>query len=509
MHNPGLRPLFSDCRAWFSDRRGNVAITFALAIIPVFGAMGVAVDYSLANSARTNMQASLDATGIALQRQSPLSQNQMDTIGGAFFFGNLGYSPLSNVTVTFTPADATISLAATGTYHTGLSSVLKLVGMPTSFPVTARSEVQWGIGKVEVALALDNTGSMGSSGKLTQLKVAAKNLISVLQASAKTAGDAKVAIIPFNTEVNVGTSYVSQTWLGWDDGVTTADNYWDALYGTCSKSGYNTRSACKAYFSCSISGKTSQSSCTSAGTCSIPGNNSKNSCESDHVCSKPQYTSKKSCNNNGGNWLSGVWTPGVWSAATWTPANHNTWTGCVVDRNQSNDVSDTTPTNAIATKFPTTQCQTSVASMMPLNYNWSSLNAKIDQMIADGNTNVTMGLAWGFHALSPTTPLTEGVAYGTANLTKYLIILTDGDNTQNRWTSDQLLIDARTALACASIKAAGIKIYAVRVIDGNAALLKSCATDPATMYFDVQDANQLSAVFTAIASVIANLHLSK
>jgi Flp pilus assembly protein TadG len=442
MRNSGICNLLSVCGDWFSDRRGNVAITFAIAIIPVFGAMGVAVDYSMANSARTNMQASLDATGIALQRQSPLTQNQMDTIGGAFFFGNLGYSPLSDIAVSFTPGTGTITLAATGTYHTGLASVLKLIGMPTSFPVTARSQVQWGIGKVEVALALDNTGSMSTNGKLTQLKAAAKLLLNVLQTGAATPGDAKVAIIPFATEVNLGTTYVNESWIRWD--------LWDAANQNCS-----------------------------------------------------------------GGWGGGGWGGG--GGGSCTPKPHNQWTGCVTDRDQSNDVSDTTPTTANATKFPAQQCETAIATVMPLNYNWTALNAKVDQMIASGNTNVPIGLAWGFHALSPTTPLTEGVAYGTANLTKYLIILTDGDNTQNRWqntdggqptNAETAAIDARAALTCTNIKAAGIKIYAIRVINGNDTLLRNCASEP-SMYYDVQDAGQLSGVFNSIAAVIANLHLSK
>ena len=46
------------------------------------------------------------------------------------------------------------------------------------------------------------------------------------------------------------------------------------------------------------------------------------------------------------------------------------------------------------------------------------------------------------------------------------------------------MIDARTQKACDNIKAANIKLYTVRVIDGNASLLKGCATKP-TMYYDV------------------------
>jgi hypothetical protein len=53
-----------------------------------------------------------------------------------------------------------------------------------------------------------------------------------------------------------------------------------------------------------------------------------------------------------------------------------------------------------------------------------------------------------------------------------------------------------------------IKIYAVRVIDGNASLLKSCASNP-SMYFDVQSASQLNAVFTSIAQNLANLRIAR
>ena len=62
--------------------------------------------------------------------------------------------------------------------------------------------------------------------------------------------------------------------------------------------------------------------------------------------------------------------------------------------------------------------------------------------------------------------------------------------------------------ACTNIKAANIKIYTVRVIDGNASLLQGCATNP-TMYFDVQNASQLNSVFTAIAQNLANLRIAK
>jgi hypothetical protein len=48
------------------------------------------------------------------------------------------------------------------------------------------------------------------------------------------------------------------------------------------------------------------------------------------TCSKSSYTSKSSCQSHSG---------------TWTPKNHNTWNGCVTDRDQNCDTLNTSPTS--------------------------------------------------------------------------------------------------------------------------------------------------------------------
>jgi hypothetical protein len=128
-------------------------------------------------------------------------------------------------------------------------------------------------------------------------------------------------------------------------------------------------------------------------------------------------------------------------------------------------------------------------------------------MQAAGNTNVTIGLVWGWHALTASQPLPEG-SDPAPDKDKVIVLLTDGDNTQNRWSTSSSSIDQRTALACTNAKAANIKIYTVRVIDGDATLLKNCASKP-TMYYDVQQASQLNSVFSSIAQNLANLRIAK
>jgi hypothetical protein len=175
-------------------------------------------------------------------------------------------------------------------------------------------------------------------------------------------------------------------------------------------------------------------------------------------------------------------------------------------------VLDTTPVSSdLHTVFPASQCG-KLVTMMPLtdvkdDTGWTNLNQKIDDMQASGNTNVTIGLAWGWHSLTPNLPLTEG-SDPAPDKDKVIVLLTDGTNTQNRWSSTESHIDARTSLACTNVKAANIKIYTVRVIDGNATLLRNCATRP-SMYYDVSQADQLNSVFTSIAQNLANLRVSR
>src|SRR2546421_11327595 len=55
------------------NSKGSVVSTFALALVPVVGLVGAAIDYSQANNARTTLQARLDAALIAGARDGSTS----------------------------------------------------------------------------------------------------------------------------------------------------------------------------------------------------------------------------------------------------------------------------------------------------------------------------------------------------------------------------------------------------------------------------------------------------
>jgi len=417
------------------NRDGSVMPMLALAALPLFGFVGAAIDYSRAAAARTAMQAALDSTALMLSKDAQTVPAASLVQEATNDFQSMFTRPEA-YDVQLTPQ---FSQPAEGNFSLKLSASAKvntlfarLLGQSV-ISISASSEVLWGIKKLNLALVLDNTGSMQQNAKMTNLKAAAHNLLTTLQNAAKTPGDIKVAIVPFDTDVNAGTGNVSASWIDWTD--------WDNANGSCSKT---------------------------------------------------KYTTQSSCLSNG---------------KVWTPNPHSTWNGCVYDRDQNNDVSNAaTVAGAPATLFRAHQADSCPAAAMPLTYDWTGLNARIDQMTPAGNTNVTIGLAWGFQLLSPVDPFNAPAP--APDLDKVIVILTDGDNTQNRWSSNASSIDARTGKVCDNIKAANIQLYTVRVIDGDTTLLKGCATKP-SMYYDVQQAVQLNSVFGSIAQNLANLRITQ
>ncbi|WP_458438920.1 vWA domain-containing protein [Methylorubrum extorquens] len=166
----------------------------------------------------------------------------------------------------------------------------------------------------------------------------------------------------------------------------------------------------------------------------------------------------------------------------------------------------------------------------------SQLTNAIAAMTVIGDTNIPMGLAWGWHLLSPNGPFKDGVAYGEIKTKKFIVLMTDGQNQsavsnsdnrsyysglgfiwQNRigtTSNDNAVrtkaIDARLTLLCDNIRKARIQVFAVRVEvnDSDSAVLKACASSP-NMFFEVKNSSGLPAVFRAIADQISELRISQ
>ncbi len=176
--------------------RGNVALTFALATLPIIGGVGAAMDYSHANSVKAAMQAALDSTALMLSRDAAtLSNADLQTKAKNYFTALFTRPEAKNVTISAVYTATGGSQVVVNGSATVDTSLMAIAGY-TSMPVTGTATAKWGSERLRVAMALDNTGSMADDGKMTALKTAAKNLLNQLKAAASTNGDVYVSIIP-------------------------------------------------------------------------------------------------------------------------------------------------------------------------------------------------------------------------------------------------------------------------------------------------------------------------
>lgn len=92
--------MLAALRYFRTARGGNIAVTFALAMVPLAGAVGAAVDYGKANAVRTAMQAALDSTALALVKTAGSSSNAaLTTSAAAIFNANFVRPGVKNIQV--------------------------------------------------------------------------------------------------------------------------------------------------------------------------------------------------------------------------------------------------------------------------------------------------------------------------------------------------------------------------------------------------------------------------
>jgi Flp pilus assembly protein TadG len=468
-----------------SNKQGSVAIMFGLAVIPLVLVSGAAIDYGRASATRTQLQTAIDAAalhGTKIQQglTDPALSTQLRAMTDANFTSNAG----ANITgFTMVRVDTTDPITGKRIRQINLNAsavipnrFMSLANFNTT-TVDVESKATWGTSDIEIALVLDNTGSMSWSNKMVELKRAlcgdptcanpnpATGFVKLMKDSARYTDQIRVAMVPFDTTVRMPLTIQNQV---------------------------NAASMSSTTFST-----------TGAGYCGSNGNSAeRTSWFRFALRDKDTMATNRDASNN---WVgTGC---GVGRAA---PA---TWQGCVWDRDTgtNRDITDnnitTTDTDSL---HPAVNCRTNnLARILPLldirGQSVTLLNA-MATMTPSGNTNLTVGLSWGQAMLTNTAPFQEAKPVG-ADVKRFLILLTDGDNTENRESGSQATIDARTTQACNSAKAQGITVYAIRVIDGNQSLLQSCASD-ASKYKEVANAADLTPVFVQIASEISSIRLT-
>jgi Flp pilus assembly protein TadG len=481
------------------NRQGNVAIIFALAMMPIMAAAGIGVDLSRAYVVRAHLTQALDAAGLAVAGSPGASEEYLATLAQDFFNANY---PTSEIGVpgelSLSVGEDVVTLSAAATLPTALLGIFGIHEMDVASEIEVTRETKG----LEVVMVLDNTGSMGSGGKIDALKTAAESMVNVLFGEDPSPDKLHIGLVPFAHGVNVGTGFSTNALdmtgassihgENFNPGVT---NIWD-LYDDIQN---------RSWIGC--------------------------------VEARPNGLDELDTPPTIGN-PDSLWVP--WFAPD-EPSGYSGYYNNYLSDGTSGD-QDTRQRNAdkydnayvsSSSRGPQNGC--GMEPITPLTNDKQLLLDNIDAMNATGGTLIPVGLAWGWRVISPDEPFTEGKDYNDVEVNKAIILLTDGNNwlgTRNNHnrsyysafgyvaegrlgttskSAAQAALDPKTADVCENIKDEGIRLYTITFKVSSSAtqeLMEECATSPA-LYFDSPSNDQLQTVFQAIARDLSNLRLSR
>ena len=166
-------------------------------------------------SARTAMQAALDATALMLSKDAQTPRRRADLkrqgerrISRRFSTARKPKRPVHPaVQPRRSRAASSLKLTGSATVNTHVHDAARPARNST---VSATREVLWGIKKLNLALALDNTGSMASSAKMTNAEDGrAQSAHHAQERRQRRRATSRSSIVPFATDVNVGTGNVN------------------------------------------------------------------------------------------------------------------------------------------------------------------------------------------------------------------------------------------------------------------------------------------------------------
>ena len=453
------------------SEKGNMAIMLAIGLMPIVATIGLGVDVAKAYAVKSRMAAALDAAALAVGSSTgtnaQLTQVAQNFFNANFPPGTAGVSPTVSVAVN----GDTITAHAAGIVAT---TFMKVVGV-TQVTVHADSVVNRQIAGLELAMVLDNTGSMTTNNNIQAVRDSATLLTNILFGTATVHPYLKIALVPYSAAVNPGPVAASL--------ITTGDVY----------------------------------------------------APSDPLGWKGCVIERAGANGIGDTTAATA----AWTRYKWLPAVDNNY-----DATKSSTVL-ADPSYGNGSTGPNLGCPTAIT---PLTNVKATLLPAITAMQAwsRGGTLSDVGMAWGLRVLSPESPFTEGLPWGTPKWTKAAILMTDGDNLLYKLPSttgvnkansavisdysaygrlDELgrlgttnittaktLIDTRLSAVCNAMKAKKIIVYTVTFTSGiNQAtkdIYKNCATDP-SKYFDSPTQTELKASFQAIATSLSNLRVSQ
>ena len=198
--NP-LQGQFTVASRFKRDHSGNVAMIFAMAFIPVVLGVGVVVDYSRAARLKTSLQAAADSAVLQIANSPTGTQSTRQSTASNVVAANFVYkndvSSLSTVETEPTTSQFQVSVTA------NVSNIfMRLFNNPTTAIHAFAEASTAGGAPLELALALDNTGSMSTD--ISAVISASNVLVDQVFASDPSHTKVKISVVPYVAAVNPG-----------------------------------------------------------------------------------------------------------------------------------------------------------------------------------------------------------------------------------------------------------------------------------------------------------------
>jgi Flp pilus assembly protein TadG len=507
-------------RAFFKNRRANVALTFALAAIPLVAMVGMAVDIANAMRARLALEDATDSAALSLARQSAsIADSAISSTAKAYVDASYNVTA-GGATITSATIDRSTITATIDDRVNVPTYFASLVGVP-SLPVSAHAVAKGLL--LEIALVLDTSGSMsqsaGSGGsKISALKTASGNFLDAMFGTQATSQRVSVGIVPFSTSVRVLASGSAPP--AWMDTTGLAPDAFDDL-DSRSKTRFQLFSSMQSqsWGGCVMTRPSPYDVSDDAPTTATPATLFVPWFAPDEPDANPPWPQTAYEND-------------------YISDTGGTCTGSITgmtDVQKEARACKYSGAKAASGLGPNYLCDST--ALTPLTSTRATLNSAINALQANGDTNIMEGVMWGWRVLSPGAPFTEGKPYGAPNNRKVIVLMTDGVNNYNgvnnpnmsyyftygfakdgrigQVTSDNTtltsLLNSKTLQACANAKAQGIMIYTIGFgagATGSTSLLQSCATDPKYAYFP-KNSSDLVPVFQKIAQSINSLRIAE
>jgi len=515
------------------DPRGNVAMLFGLAAIPLLICIGAAIDYGRALIVQQQMASAEDAAGLAIASWTGLTQAELKAKAQLFFDANYkstmgAPSPLQ---VNFNGDNIVISVTANVPTTFMRIANIDHLNMHAQATITKKER------NIELVMVLDTTGSMASDGKIGALKSAATSMVSTLFEGNDQSSTVKIGVVPFSAAVNIGSANKNSGWLdknGYSVANASADPIpfedLDQTLGISPLDLYSDGTGANRLTNRPWAGCVRErggnyeltDDAPSAGTEATlwapyfaPDEPSKLNPKG--KCTGSNYANEYICETS--------YATTCVTSSSISDADDNQ-RQCFTAKYAGKSVSSTNV-------GPDYNCPATAITAMTSTQ--ATINTAIDALTPKGSTVIPAGLLWGWRMISPGVPFTEGSAYNDDKYVKAIILLTDGENDVNQTSNGfdkssynafgyaknghlgnldgsnaNATLDAKTLTVCSAIKAKDIRLYTIgfQVTAASQTLLQNCATKP-DMFYNSPTTSQLAAVFQDIAQGLSELRLAQ